>query len=76
MFLKLRGIIVGPYFRSSLTLLTPLTQDLVSTTPNSSNGLRTRYSSNRDDNCGLSTSARTGGPIFHTLWSYVPNLTK
>jgi len=26
----------------------------------------------RADLCGLSTVERTGSPVFHTLWSYVP----
>ena len=26
--------------------------------------------------CGLSTAERTGSPVFHTLWSYVPMHTK
>ncbi|CBF79577.1 predicted protein [Aspergillus nidulans FGSC A4] len=25
--------------------------------------------------CGLSTAERTGSPVFHTLWSYVPGLS-
>ncbi|OJJ75294.1 hypothetical protein ASPBRDRAFT_482298 [Aspergillus brasiliensis CBS 101740] len=25
--------------------------------------------------CGLSTAERTGSPIFHTLWSYVRDLS-
>ncbi len=25
--------------------------------------------------CGLSTAERTGSPVFHTLWSYVPAVT-
>ncbi|KAJ5568844.1 hypothetical protein N7450_011330, partial [Penicillium hetheringtonii] len=24
--------------------------------------------------CGLSTAERTGSPVLHTLWSYVPGL--
>ena len=27
----------------------------------------------RADLCGLSTAERTGSPVFHTLWSYVPD---
>ncbi|KAJ5794332.1 hypothetical protein N7457_000931 [Penicillium paradoxum] len=26
--------------------------------------------------CGLSTAERTGSPVFHTLWSYVPVVTR
>ena len=26
--------------------------------------------------CGLSTAERTGSPVFHTLWSYVLDITK
>ncbi|OJI96130.1 hypothetical protein ASPVEDRAFT_119942, partial [Aspergillus versicolor CBS 583.65] len=53
-----------------------LTQELVSITPKSSNALGAYYTSNHVDNCGLSTAERTGSPVFHTLWSYVLNLTK
>lgn len=60
-----------------LSLILPtLAQDLVSITPKSSNILRACYTSNRVNNSDLSTAERTGSPVLHTLWLYVPEVSK
>ncbi|KOS37890.1 hypothetical protein ACN38_g11299 [Penicillium nordicum] len=42
-------------------------------TYNSEDSLMVTHPTTNSPACGLSTAERTGSPIFHTLWSYVPS---
>ncbi|KAJ5424799.1 hypothetical protein N7445_010772 [Penicillium cf. griseofulvum] len=41
-------------------------------TYNSEDSLVVTHPTTNSPACGLSTAERTGSPVFHTLWSYVP----
>jgi hypothetical protein len=43
-------------------------------TYNSQDSLVVTHPTTNSPACGLSTAERTGSPVFHTLWSYVPEI--